>query len=101
MAPAPAVVALRTVTFALALAFGHFVSFASVSRISRPEVPIVAPPVAVLVKIPFNVSKWVLIFTIVVDTADFLIHVIRICVEAFATSPIFTFAVQFLVCFIR
>ena len=75
MAPATAVVALRATAPALALAFGYFVGFASVSRVGRPEVSIVAPPVAELVKIALNVGIRILLLTDAADAANFLVHV--------------------------
>ena len=97
MAPASAVVALRTVTLPLAFAFGYFVNLASVSYVGRPEVAVDAPPVPVIVVTAVLVLVRVLFLTSSVHSSDLLVYVIRVGVEAFAGCPILTHAVKFLV----
>ena len=101
VAPSTAAVALRAGPLAFALTLGYFVSLASVIGFGRPEVAVVAPPVAVFVKVAFNVSIRILLLAAAVDAADFLVCVSRICIEAFTTRPVFAFPVEFQVCLMR
>ena len=101
VAPSTAAVALRAGPLAFALAFGHFVSFASVSGLGRPEVAVIAPPIAVLVEVALNVTVWILLLAVTVDAADLLVDVIGISIETFTARPILALAVQLLVCIVR
>ena len=96
MAPSAALVALGTSAFTFALAFGYFVSLASVSCVGRPEVTVGAPPVAVLVVVAFYVTVRILLITSSVNAADFLVYVTRVGIETF-TARSSQFAVQLLV----
>ena len=76
MAPSAAVVTLRAGAFTFALAFGDFVSFASFGYVSWPEVAVDAPPVAVLIEVPLKVTVRILLLTVAVNAADFLVYVV-------------------------
>ena len=93
MAPAAAAIALRARAFALAFTVGYLIRLSSATRVGRPEVAVVTPPVSIFVEFTFNVSIWILIFSTSVNAADLLVCVIGICVQSLAARPILAFAV--------